>query len=87
LYLFHTIILNELGFTISTLAFGAASFIPNSPYFCGMKNMIIFLFLLTSAGLMGQKIKSTEFRVVPLGVKGGIDESNLCLHGSASGHQ
>ena len=59
---------------------GEASFIPNSPYFCGMKKMIIFLFLLVSAGLFAQKIKSTEFRVVPLGVKGGIDESNLSAY-------
>src|SRR5450432_2637660 len=45
-----------------------------------MKKIIIFLFLLVTAGLVAQKIKPTAFRVVPLGVKGGIDESNLSAY-------
>jgi cAMP phosphodiesterase len=46
-----------------------------------MKKFIIFLFLLVPAtSLLAQKIKPATFRVVPLGVKGGIDESNLSAY-------
>jgi len=45
-----------------------------------MKNLLSNLLLLISMGLSAQKIKTTSFRVVPLGIKGGIDESNLSAY-------
>ncbi len=44
-----------------------------------MKKIFVFL-LVYSTGLAAQKIGSTSFRVVPLGVKGGIEESNLSAY-------
>lgn len=46
-----------------------------------MKKSILFLFLTLSIGLFAQKkAQPVSFRVVPLGVKGGIDESNLSAY-------
>ena len=45
-----------------------------------MKKNIILLFVFISTGLMAQKNTSSSFRVVPLGVKGGIDEHNLSAY-------
>ena len=45
-----------------------------------MKKIIIFFFAFISTGLMAQKTKSPSFRIVPLGVKGGIDERNLSAY-------
>lgn len=41
-----------------------------------MHKIIVYLFLFAPIGLHAQK-NPASFRVVPLGVKGGIDESNL----------
>ena len=45
-----------------------------------MKKIIILLFAFTSTGLMAQKTKLASFRIVPLGIKGGIDERNLSAY-------
>lgn len=44
-----------------------------------MNKIIVYFFLLASVGLQAQT-KPASFRVVPLGVKGGIDESNLSAY-------
>ena len=44
-----------------------------------MKKLLLLL-LVYSTCLTAQKINSTSFRVVPLGVKGGIEESNLSAY-------
>ena len=44
-----------------------------------MKKLCFLLFIF-STELYAQKIKSAAFHVVPLGVKGGIDESNLSAY-------
>ena len=44
-----------------------------------MKKLLLLL-LVCSTDLAAQKTKTTSFRVVPLGVKGGIDESNLSAY-------
>src|SRR4051812_17717107 len=44
-----------------------------------MNQIIVYFFLLASIGLHAQT-KPASFRVVPLGVKGGIDESNLSAY-------
>jgi cAMP phosphodiesterase len=48
-------------------------------YFCFMKK-ICFLLVIFSTKLCAQKITPPAFHVVPLGVKGGIDESNLSAY-------
>ncbi|MDO9373245.1 MAG: 3',5'-cyclic-nucleotide phosphodiesterase [Ferruginibacter sp.] len=45
-----------------------------------MKHLLISLFLLMSFGVSAQKSTVSSFHVVPLGVKGGIDESNLSAY-------
>lgn len=45
-----------------------------------MKKSIVFFFLLFSIVLLAQKKQPAAFKVVPLGVKGGIDESNLSAY-------
>ena len=44
-------------------------------YFYTMKKLLLSFFIFASINLTAQK--TSAFRVVPLGVKGGIDESNL----------
>jgi cAMP phosphodiesterase len=43
---------------------------------CSAYKIILFFFLVSSASVFGQ----TAFKLVPLGVKGGIDESNLSAY-------
>jgi len=43
---------------------------------CSANKLIIFILLIISTSVFGQ----TSFRLVPLGVKGGIDESNLSAY-------
>ncbi|MFP5041674.1 MBL fold metallo-hydrolase [Parasediminibacterium sp. JCM 36343] len=45
-----------------------------------MKSIHLFFCLLLSASLLAQPIKQVSFHVVPLGVMGGIDESNLSAY-------
>jgi cAMP phosphodiesterase len=45
-----------------------------------MKKIVIIFFLLSVVGLQAQRNDPTAFTVVPLGVKGGIDESNLSAY-------
>ena len=46
-----------------------------------MKKIFLLLLILSTTNfLKAQKIKPAAFRVVPLGVKGGIDESNLSAY-------
>jgi 3',5'-cyclic-nucleotide phosphodiesterase len=43
---------------------------------CSASKLIIFILLIISTSVFGQP----SFRLVPLGVKGGIDESNLSAY-------
>jgi 3',5'-cyclic-nucleotide phosphodiesterase len=49
-----------------------------------MKQCIVIFLLLANMGLSAQNKNSASFHVVPLGVKGGIDESNLSAYLVAS---
>ena len=45
-----------------------------------MKKTFVLFFIFLSPALMAQKTKPASFRIVPLGVKGGIDERNLSAY-------
>ncbi|MEO6547161.1 MAG: 3',5'-cyclic-nucleotide phosphodiesterase [Ferruginibacter sp.] len=45
-----------------------------------MKNIILSIFLFCTIDVAAQKTANGSFHVVPLGVKGGIDESNLSAY-------
>ena len=49
------------------------------------KNLYFLFFLLIAAPVFGQQA-DTAFRLIPLGVKGGIDESNLSAYMLAPAH-
>ncbi|MDB5025480.1 MAG: 3,5-cyclic-nucleotide phosphodiesterase, partial [Mucilaginibacter sp.] len=49
------------------------------------KTLFFLFFLLTSISAFGQRSESS-FRIVPLGVKGGVDESNLSAYMLAPAH-
>lgn len=43
-------------------------------------NRLLICFLLISANAFSQKVQKSSFQVVPLGIKGGIDEKNLSAY-------
>jgi cAMP phosphodiesterase len=49
-------------------------------YFYNMKKTVVFFFLICSLVVEAQQKQPASFKVVPLGVKGGIDESNLSAY-------
>lgn len=49
-------------------------------YFYSMRKIIGLFLLLTHPGLYAQHLKTAAFHVVPLGIKGGIEENNLSAY-------